>query len=80
MDGTVQVNVKLDRELNEWLEKEAGGSRERADFLRKLLVEERRRRQAQALREVFDQAAHDLSREDRLERDDLLEAYTRREP
>jgi hypothetical protein len=36
MATDVQVNVRLDQELNEWLEEEAGGRRRRAGFIREL--------------------------------------------
>lgn len=75
MTSDPQVNVRLEPELNEWLEERAGGSRGRADFIRGLLVRERARDRAWELRSMFDRAAAEVDEEERADREWLLEAY-----
>jgi hypothetical protein len=76
MATDVQVNVRLDHELNEWLEEEAGGRRRRAGFIRELLARERRRARVDELRHMFDEAAGDVDDHERAEREALVEAYS----
>ena len=76
MTQTAQVNVKLDADLNRWLEEMAGGPRERAEFIRELIERERTREaQARAL-EMFNAAAAALDAEDQSDRETLLEGFS----
>lgn len=76
MSSDPQVNVRLEPELNEWLEERAGGSRGRADFIRGLLVRERARDRTWELRRMFDHAAAEVDEEERADREWLLEVYS----
>lgn len=75
MTPTAQVNVKLDADLNRWLEEIAGGPRERAEYIRELIERERKREAEARAREMFNAAAAALDAEDRSEREELLEGY-----
>ena len=76
MTQTTQVNVKLDADLNRWLEEIAGGPRERAEYIRELIERERAREaQARALK-MFNAAAAALDAEERAEREGLLEGLS----
>ena len=76
MTQTTQVNVKLDADLNRWLEEIAGGPRERAEYIRELIERERAREaQARALK-MFNAAAAALDAEERAEREGLLEGFS----
>jgi hypothetical protein len=76
MTPTKQVNVKLDADSNRWLEEIAGGTRERAEFIRELIERERTREaQARAL-EMFNTAAAALDAEDRAAREELLDGFS----
>ena len=76
MTQTAQVNVKLDADLNRWLQEMAGGPRERAEFIRELVERERAREANARALEMFNAAAAALDAEDRAEREELLEGFS----
>ncbi len=75
-----QINLRLPRELNVWVERQAGGSRMKAAYIRALLERERARTEEEELRAMFDQAWDSLSPEERAsetgEREQWLRAHT----
>jgi hypothetical protein len=77
-----QINVRLPAELDEWVEAQAGGKRQKPAFVR-LLIERERAREAQVeLQAMFDQAWDSLSEEEReairAEREGWLGTYAGR--
>lgn len=70
-----QISVRVQRETDAWLEKRAGGSSNKANFVRALIEREMAREREEALLEVFNEAAADVTESDRAERDSLLGAF-----
>lgn len=70
-----QISVRVQRETDAWLEKRAGGSSNKADFVRALIEREMARERQEALLEVFNEAAADITDSDHAERDALLGAF-----
>ncbi len=60
-----QINVRLPSELDAWLERQAGGKRAKAAYIRALVERERERAEEAELRAMFDQAWESLSPEER---------------
>ncbi len=79
-----QINVRLPSELDAWLERQAGGRREKAAYIRALVERERARAEEAELRVMFDQAWESLSPEERTatraEREAWLGAYSGSQP
>ena len=74
-----QLSVRLSAETDRWLEREAGGSRGKARFVRDLIERERVRQKQQEHLEMFNRAASELTADDRAERDALLGAFSGRD-
>ncbi len=77
-----QINLRLPSELNSWVEGQAGGSRMKAAYIRRLLERERARVEEEELKSMFDQAWEGLSPEEReavrAEREAWIGAYSGR--
>lgn len=74
-----QISVRVQRETDAWLEKRAGGTSNKADFVRALIEREMARERQEALLEVFNEAAADVTESDRAEREALLGAFAANE-
>jgi hypothetical protein len=70
-----QISVRVQRETDAWLEKRAGGTSNKADFVRALIEREMARERQEALLEVFNEAAADVTESDRAEREVILGAF-----
>ncbi len=74
-----QINVRLPSELDGWLERQAGGSRKKAAYIRALLERERARDEEAQLKAMFDRAWDSLTPGERAaeeaERTAWLRAY-----
>ena len=71
-----QISVRVSAELDRWLERQTGGSRGKASFVRDLIERARAHQKQQELLEMFNRAASELSDEDRAERDLLVGAFS----
>jgi hypothetical protein len=71
-----QISVRVSAETDRWLERQAGGSRGKASFVRDLIERERIRQKQQEHLEMFNRAASDLTEEDRAERELLIGAFS----
>lgn len=73
-----QINLRLPRELDAWVERQAGGKREKPGFIRRLLEQERAREEEVALQAMFDRGWDSLSpgeqEEIRAEREEWIQA------
>ncbi len=67
-----QISVRIARETDAWLERRAGGSRNKARFVRRLIEQERARERERELVWMFNRAAEDLTEDDLEERESLL--------
>jgi hypothetical protein len=74
-----QISVRVLRETDAWLERRAGGSSRKANFVRRLIEKEMAREKEEDLLEVFNKAAADVTEEDRAEREALLGAFVANE-
>jgi hypothetical protein len=74
-----QLNIRLDPQLDHWLEHAAGGRDRRADYVRKLIQKAMRRDQEEAEIAMFNRAAAELTADDLEEREDLLSAFSNRD-
>ncbi len=70
-----QISVRVVGEIDAWLERRAGGSANKADFVRRLIEQEIAREREESLLEVFNKAAAELTESDRGEREALLGAF-----
>ena len=70
-----QISVRVQRDTDAWLERRAGGTSNKADFVRALIEREMARERQEALLAVFNEAAADVTESDRAERDALLGAF-----
>jgi hypothetical protein len=70
-----QVCVRIPTFIDEWLEKRAREIGSKADVVRALIEKEMAREEEVRLREMFDAAAAELTREDQEDRDLLLGAF-----
>lgn len=73
--NNAQISVRIPGFVDEWLEKRAGKTGSKADVIRRLIEEEMAREEAEALRRMFDEAAAELTEEEREDRDLLLGAF-----
>jgi len=60
-----QINLRLPRELDSWVEERAGGSRKKPAYIRQLLERERARDEEAQLQAMFDHAWESLAPEER---------------
>ncbi len=67
-----QISVRIASETDAWLERRAGGSRNRAGFVRQLIEQEMAREREQDLLRMFNRAAEDVTEDDVRERESLL--------
>jgi chemotaxis methyl-accepting protein methylase len=70
-----QISVRVLRATDAWLERRAGGSSKKADFVRRLIEKEMAREKEEELLDVFNKAAAEVTEEDRSEREALLGAF-----
>lgn len=71
-----QLNLRLAVHLNHWIERQAGGPEKRAEYVRGLIESDMQQALEQAELEMFNQAAADLTDEDRAERELLISAFS----
>lgn len=75
-----QISVRLPTDLDTWVEEQAGGKREKAGYIRRLLERERGRAEEARMQEMFDRAWESLPEEERKrvesEREEWLGAYS----
>lgn len=70
-----QISVRIASDTDAWLEARAGGGKNKAGFIRKLIERERSREREQELLAMFNEAAAaDVTNEDLEERELLLVA------
>lgn len=74
-----QISVRVSADTDRWLDRQAGGSRRKASFVRDLIERERERERQQELLDMFNRAASELTDEDRAERDLLVGALSAQE-
>ncbi len=79
MPASRQISIRLRGETDAWLERRAGGSKNKAGFLRQLIEREMAREKEQELLAMFNEAAVDLTEDDREERESLLGGFAARE-
>ena len=70
-----QVSVRIPAFVDAWLEARAGKKGSKADVIRRLIEEEMEREESEALRQMFDDAAAELTEEEREDRALLLDAF-----
>jgi predicted DNA-binding protein len=75
MPASRQISIRLQRETDAWLEHRAGGSKNKASFLRELIEREMAREKESNLLEMFNEAATELTEEDHHERESLLGGF-----
>ncbi len=70
-----QISIRIASEVDDWLTARAGGNQNKAEFIRRLLERERAREREQRLLAMFNEAATELTAEDREERESLLGGF-----
>ena len=73
-----QISVRVVRETDAWQQRRAGGRSNKgnkADYVRRLIEREMAREREENLLEVFNQAAADVTKSDRAEREALPGAF-----
>ncbi len=70
-----QISVRIPSETDAWLEIRAGGSKNKAGFVRQIIEREWAREREQELLEMFNRAALDVTEEDLAERESLLGGF-----
>jgi predicted DNA-binding protein len=70
-----QISVRIPSETDAWLEIRAGGSKNKAGFVRQIIERERVREREQELLEMFNRAALDVTEEDLAEKESLLGGF-----
>lgn len=70
-----QISIRIASEVDDWLTARAGGNQNKAEFIRRLLERERAREREQRLLAMFNEAAAELTPEDREERESLLGGF-----
>lgn len=70
-----QISVRVYSDTDAWLERRAGGSQNKAELIRQLIEKEMAREKRQALLDMFNRAAADVTGEDREERESLLGGF-----
>ena len=61
--------------MDSWLERKAGGGRNKAGFVRRLVEREMAREREQELLAMFNEAAESVTEKDREERESLLGGF-----
>lgn len=74
-----QLNVRLAPTTDRWLERVAGGREKKAEYVRRLIEADMRRRQEETELAMFNAAAADLTEADREAREELLGAFSNRD-
>ena len=78
MPGTArdrQLSIRISSDTDTWLERRAGSSKNRAGFVRLLIEREKEREGELELLKMFNEAAADVTAEDRGERESLLGGF-----
>ncbi len=70
-----QISVRIASETDAWLERRAGGSRNKAGFVRRLIEQEKAREREQELLRMFNRAAEDVTENDVEERESLIGGF-----
>ncbi len=70
-----QISVRIGSETDAWLERRAGGSRNKAGLVRRLIEREMAREREQELLRMFNRAAEDVIDEDLEERESLIGGF-----
>ena len=70
-----QVSVRIASDTDAWLERRAGSGQNKAGFIRLLIERERTREREQELLAMFNEAAAEVTVEDREEREALLGGF-----
>ncbi len=70
-----QISVRIASDTDAWLGRRAGGSQNKAGFIRQLIERERAHEREQELLEMFNQAAADVTEEDLEERESLVGGF-----
>jgi hypothetical protein len=70
-----QISVRVSAETDRWLDKQAGGSRRKARFIRELIDRERARQRQQELLGIFNRAAAELTHEDLEDRELVVGSF-----
>lgn len=73
-----QISVRIGSETDAWLEKRAGGSRNKAGLVRRFIEREMAREREQELLRMFNRAAEDVTEEDLEERESLVGGFAGR--
>lgn len=73
-----QISVRITSETDAWLERQAGGSQNKASFVRRLIERERDRERQQELLEMFNRAAADVDPQELEERESLIGGFAGR--
>ncbi len=71
-----QISVRIAGDIDDWLERRAGGNKNKAGFVRRLIEREREREREIELLKMFNEAAADVTAEDREERESLLGGFS----
>jgi hypothetical protein len=71
-----QISIRVASETDAWLEARAGGGKNKAGFIRKLIERERSREREKELLAMFNEAAADVTDEDLEERELLLGGFS----
>ena len=70
-----QISVRIARETDTWLERRAGGRRNKAGFIRRLIEQERAREREAELLQMFNDAAEEITEDDLAERETLIAGF-----
>lgn len=70
-----QISIRISNDTDAWLEHRAGSGKNKAGFVRRLIERERERERELELLKMFNEAAADLTAEDREERESLLGGF-----
>lgn len=70
-----QISIRIASETDAWLERRAGSNKNKAGFVRWLIERERARERELELLKMFNEAAADVTAEDREERESLLGGF-----
>lgn len=70
-----QISIRIASDTDAWLERRAGNNKNKAGFVRRLIERERARERELELLKMFNEAAADVTAEDREERESLLGGF-----
>src|SRR4051794_24566122 len=70
-----QISIRISSDTDTWLERRAGSSKNKAGFVRRLIERERERERELEFLKMFNEAAADVTVEDREERESLLGGF-----